>query len=423
MTSYLLKKQESTIVARGVAGLYDAERVVVNDFSEKVFAASREAYITITDIVYDEGVNITEEEATELYRKIALKKLKDKYKELSPASGDESMQLVQSFETILPQVKTGDLSISKESNPQLELNGDTIYLKNVLVSFTYGNTYYNEKGFETSAKLEDIVLYDENEDLFNCSMVSGKGIYITGKTSTIIGNIYAGTHGPSELRKAEALYGESDSYGGINIMSTQVAIEADKIVTDGNINLKGAFTVFGSEDRHTEIYARDIIENDNIANKNIYALFGELSTDDISSRKTVVAEAMRYLGSIEHYYDTENDKSYHGKYRKIISQADVTVTSDVTGVIITPGSVIIEEGVNIEGLILSGDRIYIQGNNNIVSSVEIMREIIKEELYKNIYSDDEYDTDEERALNSIHLYMKDYIGGIKRRGFVSETEK
>jgi len=162
--------------------------------------------------------------------------------------------------------------------------------------------------------------------------------------------------------------------------------------------------------------ADGIVETDNIANKNIYALFGNVNNTDISIERNAVKEAMRYLGSIEVFYDSNNDRSYIGNYRKIISSTDVTVKSDVTGVILTPANVIIEEGVNVEGLILSGDRIYIQGNNNIVASVEVLRKILKEELYQDVYVEETYDTVEERALNSIHLRMKDYLGGIRYRG-------
>ena len=82
----------------------------------------------------------------------------------------------------------------------------------------------------------------------------------------------------------------------------------------------------------------------------------------------------------------------------------------------TPGSVIIEEGVNVEGLILSGDRIYVQGNNNIVASVDVMRGIIREELHNDVYIEKTPVTDEERALNKLHLFVKDYLGGIEYRG-------
>ena len=420
MTGYLSEKQESLVVARGIEGLDAAKNRINKDLKEKVAEASVEAFDIMTQSVYDEGVNITEADANELYKYAVLQVVRGKYGMYGVDNADAFINLNQSIIGQLPELKTGELFLNEGIQPHIAIDGNKIYLKNVAVDFTYDSGYKREIMFDVFDEFNDIVLYDENPELFTYSMIADKGIYITGKTSTIMGNVYAGTHAPSELRKAEALYGESSSYGGINIMSTQVAIDSDRIVSEGVINMKGAFAVFGTEDSPVTISAKGISETDNIASKNIYALFGDIADDDISKERAMCAEAMKYFGSIEHYYDSDNDHSYLGQYRKIISSTDVTVKSDVTGVIITPGSVIIEEGVNVEGIILSGDRIYIQGNNNIVSSVEVLRGLLKEELYTEAYSKEEYATDEERALNSIHLNMKDYVGGIKRRGIVEK---
>lgn len=418
MTAYLIEKQESIVVARGVEGLDDAKRAVEKDLADKVSEASVEAFESLTANIYNSGVNITEEEANSLYKKTVYQMLKEKYG-MTNCSDDEAVDNLKiNLRELLPKLKTGELQIADMSTPELILDADKVRLNNISVDFSYGNTYSRDIEFDCFANLSDIILYDENPELFNYSLVADKGIYITGKTSTIIGNIYTGTHSPSELRKAEALYGESDSYGGLNIMSTQIAIGADRIVTDGAVNMKGAFVVFGSEDSPVEIIAKEIKETDNIANKNIYGLFGSVSSQDISLEKNMVKESMQYFGSIEHYYDSDNDKLYLGKYRKIFSSTDITVSNDVTGIIMTPGSVIIEEGVNVEGLILCGDRIYIQGNNNIVSSVEVLREILREELYQDVYTESQAVTLEEQALTKLHLNMKDYLGGIKYRGIV-----
>ena len=40
---------------------------------------------------------------------------------------------------------------------------------------------------------------------------------------------------------------------------------------------------------------------------------------------------------------------------------------------------IIEAGCNVEGLVISGDRIYVYGNNNIVSSRDVVRKVLEEE--------------------------------------------
>lgn len=416
MTGYLVEKQESIVVARGIEGLDLAKKAIEKDMKEKAEEASAEAFDSLTEMFYNDGINITEAEANELYKKTVLQLIKSKYGMVGGTEDDAAYNLDISLESVVPELRTGELAIVDNVKPYFELDGNRVILKNIEVAFTYGNTYTRHIDFDVFADLNDIILYDENPELFTYSMVADKGVYITGKTSTIFGNIYAGTHPPKEMRKAEALYGESESFGGVNIMSTQLAVESDKIVTDGNLNMKGAFVVFGSDSKPVEIMAKNIIETDNIASKNMYALFGNHSVSDTNYEKNMVSEAMRYFPSIEHYYDSENDKNYEGKYRKIISSTDITVSSDVTGIIMTPGSVIVEEGVNVEGLILCGDRIYVQGNNNIVASVDVLRGILKEELYQQVYVDKFAETDEERALNKLHLLVKDYLGGIEYRG-------
>lgn len=418
MTQYLTKRQESLIVSRGIDGLENAQRILADDLEKKVEEACDEAFLSFSDTLYEDGVNISEKEALDLYRRAVLEIVKGKYGIKKGSVSEAKDDLVRSLDDMLPSLKTGELSIDGDSFPHLVITDDTITIKNIDIDYVYKDVRRNGKVLDVSAKVCDMIFYDENENLFSYSMVAGKGIYITGKTSTIMGNIYAGTHSPSEMRKAEALYAESGSYGGINIMSTQLAINAEKIVTDGNINMKGSFVVLGEDTEPITIYANDIMESDNIASHNIYELYGVIDNGDISGEREMIKDAMKYLSGIVHYYDSDNDMTYRGQYRKLISGMDITLKSDVTGVVMTPGCVIIEDGVNVEGLIISGDRIYVQGNNNIVSSVEVLRGILREEFYGDIYEEDESGTIEEKSRNSVHLDLKDYLGGILRRGIV-----
>ena len=147
----------------------------------------------------------------------------------------------------------------------------------------------------------------------------------------------------------------------------------------------------------------------------MYALIGEYeSLAEESAEKKPVMQAMKEFENIEYYYDSENDWAYTGKYRKIISSTDITLYDDVTGIVITPGNVIVEENVNVEGLIICGDRIYIQGNNNIVSSPEVLRGIVKEEIYQDCYVDEP--ASQRDNMTNIHLKLTDYLGGIEYRG-------
>jgi len=417
MTGFLLKRQEDIIVTRGLDGLDDSRRIISEDLNLKVDESSFQAFEILTDLLYDKSANISEEEVQECYRNITLNLIKAKYGMKASGIAPIYVEEFSTLDSLLPELKQGNLTIATDSEPEIILDGDNIVIKNINVRFNYNSLYDEGTSFDVSAPIREMTFYDENRELFTYSMVAGQGIYITGKTSTILGNVYAGTHAPSEMRKAEALYGESGSFGGVNVMSTQVGIYADKIVTDGNVSMKGAFVVMGSDAQPMKVYAREIRQTDNIASKNIYALIGEVSGEDVSEIKNIVSEATAGFEKIDHFYDSDNDVTYTGKYRKIISSTDITVSNDVTGIIMTPGNVIIEEGVNVEGLIICGDRIYVQGNNNIVSSADILRRMLKEELYDDIYTDvDEEITLEEKSLASVHLFVKDYFGGITRRG-------
>ncbi|MBR5360332.1 MAG: hypothetical protein IK123_05515, partial [Lachnospiraceae bacterium] len=78
--------------------------------------------------------------------------------------------------------------------------------------------------------------------------------------------------------------------------------------------------------------------------------------------------------------------------QKTIANDDVTIDSDYTGVVITTGNIFIEEGVNVEGLLIAGDRIYVRGNNNIVSGSETLDTLLAEEEDERNSGNAEYGT-------------------------------
>ncbi|MBR6158670.1 MAG: hypothetical protein IKQ40_00100, partial [Lachnospiraceae bacterium] len=110
----------------------------------------------------------------------------------------------------------------------------------------------------------------------------------------------------------------------------------------------------------------------------------------------LVDTSLGKLTGIEIYYDTDNDGGYSEPYRKLLSSTDVEIRHDFTGIIATPGNVIIDNDVNIEGIILCGDRIYTMGNNNIVSNAAIVRSIIAGEF-----------------AGAYGMRVSDYIGGMR----------
>ena len=115
------------------------------------------------------------------------------------------------------------------------------------------------------------------------------------------------------------------------------------------------------------------------------------------------------VDDITSVYYSRDDHTYSGRYDKIISNEDVTITEDFTGVVITNGNVIIEAGCNIEGLIICGDRIYIYGNNNIVSNREVVRAIVEEE---------NAGAGAAVSANAAGRNVGDYIGGLSDKGVI-----
>ena len=418
MTAYLKNKEEALVIARGAESLEQAKKTLDEQFAVSSDEAADDAFDRLSTLLYNQNATISNAEANEIFSEAFVNTLKKYY-------GIDKGSATSEIEEMLPAVHTGTLSLNENKEPDIKRVNDSVVIDNITVDYKYKTSYFSQNDYEVTIPIKEISLYDENPEIFTYSLIGDKGIYITGKTSTIFGNIYAGTHAPAELRSSEALYGEKDFYGGINIMSTQIAIEADKIISEGNFNMKGAFVIVGSDETPTVLTAREIYETDTLASRNMYGLIGSFNQiNTISDVKFKMIEAMRPFASIGYYYDSDNDKGYTGKYRKIISGTDVTLKKDITGIVITPGSVIIEEGVNVEGLIISGDRIYIQGNNNIVSSVEVLRNIVKEELYENPYEPEitdeellsEFDNIEEKSKSKLHLRVVDYLGGIEKRG-------
>ena len=307
-----------------------------------------------------------------------------------------SDSLTNMLESLLP--KDGDVTyrISATPGPGFSLDYDeascTIRrcsIDNVVISYLSGDTIVSEKTYSLSIDPPDVAFSDESTNFYDYSLVSMKGTYITGQTSSFVGSMYAGTHDFEEGREAEVIYGEKDPYGGFNFLTTQAAVFADSMITTGDINLKGAFVLFGSEDDQISIYANTINDIENYPSKTEYTVYGNSFLRDGSTAyvneehyEDIIRLINSVAGSIDDIssvYDSSTDAAYPGSLRKIISNEDVTISEDFTGVIITGGNVIIEAGCNVEGLVISGDRIYVYGNNNIVSSRDVVRKVLEEE--------------------------------------------
>lgn len=411
MTAFLVKKEADIAVQRGDEGIEKAKQNINDSISEIADELAEKTFNDVSSRIYDNNITVSEAEANEIYSKRFFVNFKEYI-------GRNNEDIENYLVSKLPETKTGNLKIDKENMAEYASDDGRVSLKNITLKYNYKNNYSTSEVFDVGLNIPYIILYDGNDEIFSYAMIAKKGIYMTGKTSTVFGSVFAGKHGPEEMRKSEALYAERDRYGGLNIMATQAAIYGDKVISEGDINLRGSFVLFGSEDEPTEIYTHSINEMDNVAQKNIFGHVGKINQiDDRCKERDVVDLACETFGEIEFYYDSDNDRFYNGTYRKIISAFDVTLKSDVTGIVMAAGNVIIEDGVNVEGLIICGDRIYIQGNNNIVNSKEVLHTIVKEELYGDMYVNTELDDDEATEMSSMHLNVVDYLGGMDFRGY------
>lgn len=410
MTALLYKKEADLAVSRGTVGIAEAENCIREALQDDSVEVANSSFNDLTLLLYNSNTAVSSADANTIFTKRFFNRMLRDF-------NDENNSIVPYLRSKLPSVPTGSLYIEDNKAPKIIHEGDNIFIKDICVKYIYKDNYEREDSFDVKIDIPRIVLYDGNDDIFSYALVAGKGIYITGKTSTFMGDIFAGKHDPEEMRKPEALYAERDRYGGLNIMATQAAFHGKKIVSEADINLRGSFVLFGSEQEPMDIYTNSINEMDNVAAKNVIGHVG--NTYDISENhgeRKLVDEATETFDEIAFYYDSDNDRYYNGRYRKIISAADVTLKNDITGIVIAYGNVIVEEGVNVEGLIICKDRIYIQGNNNIVASKEVLNTIVKEELSGKMYTNTEENDEETGGLSNMHLNVVDYLGGMSFRG-------
>ena len=409
--SVILSKEllNQKIEVRAVACLEEAGHTLTDIINEKAHSAAENKYYSFRTELTSDGISsISEKEALDAYREMYIESLRNSLSSELLSGALESRYVPQK----------GSIEIDQENKPELFVNYDentgdisSLTLDNLVLKYSYGSSYERKRSYNFEIEVPHGIFFDGNDELFDYSMISQKGIYITGNTSSIVGNVFAGTHSAEEYRKAESGYGERKIYGGINIMSTQLGIEADKIISTGEINLKGAFAVFGTEEKPITIYSGDVNELTGFFMRTSYNLLGNIRPRGGAEYEEAVRLVNFSKGKIDGfslYYDSDNDEAYSGKYRKIISGTDVNLTGDFTGVVITSGNVIIEADSNIEGFIYAGDRIYIQGNNNIVSNRDILREMV---------IDEKNSTDENRSVN-----ISEYLGGLEQSGLDALSE-
>lgn len=394
-------------IVRGVQAVSDAERIIIRKLTAIAETSAREEYDRVSDIANGPGgAGLSEEDLERNFREGFGRRIRE-------TVGDQHLQICETLNSYLSGyagVVTVDDDPATMLYEQKDPDGKTVSfrIKNVTISYTHpaAGSRMETAGFEIM--FPEAVFHAGSDELFGYCMVARKGIYITGRTSSIIGNVFAGGHSAEECRDAEIVYGETGTYGGMNILSTQLGVKADRIVSGGDINVNGSFVVMSPAGDSLECVAQRMNEIGGFSKDAKITLNGTFIPVERTGANDppVFSEAVKLadvslskLSGIEIYYDTDNDAGYSEKYRKLLSSTDIEIRHDLTGIVATPGNVIIHNDVNIEGLILCGDRIYAMGNNNIVANPEVAGTIIARE-YAGAYG----------------MRVSDYIGGMKSAG-------
>lgn len=419
-TGYLKQMKEQKTKLRAEESLDNAQQELERTLEKETKEFAMTTYEELLLSIEQKQTPVLDEEAAEeTYKSHFVSKMEQIYTK-------DMQEAYNRLNAYLPKLETGVLEIDETKPFYFEVLSDEktnavngCALRGITILYDNGGDYQKSRTYDFIIHIPNTCFYNGNDELFEYSLVANKGIYITGKTSSIVGNVFAGEHQVGENRKAEAGYGEKNIFGGLNILSTQLGVQAEKIVSAGDINLKGSFVLFGSQQEPASIYAEHVNLMNGYPTKSDYNIEGteflrdgtEQADDGFAQICDMVKEASGKLYKLEDYYDSDNDETYSGSYRKILSASDVTISEDFTGILLTYGNVIVEADCNVEGMIFAGDRIYIQGNNNIVSNKEILQSIISEEYAENSAGSD---------FDISHKAM-DYLAGLSFKGLYDEN--
>lgn len=395
-------------IIKSVQDINRASTVIMNGIANVAASAAKEQYDELKELASkDEESSMSEIELEGYFRKGYANRIRQ-------ALGENGSTLCASLDGFLKNDGMSNLSVADDPQTVIDLGADdtgfvtSLKIKNVTIN-SDGSVYGKRSDTQSySIQFPDAVFHAGSDELFGYCLVAGKGIYITGRTSSIMGDIYAGVHSDEERRDAEIVYGETGTYGGINFLSTQAGVRADRIVSEGDININGSFVSLAPLEKDLNCYAQRINEISGFSKGTAYDLDGTLISvreidegmlEEYYGAIRLVDTSLSGLDSVSVYYDSKNDRFYEGKYRKLIANADIDIKDDFTGIVMTPGNVIIHNDVNFEGTILCGDRIYIMGNNNIVANTAVVRAVIASE-----------------QTGEYTVRVSDYISGMKQSG-------
>lgn len=414
-------------VVRGVESLSNASLAIAEGLSETAKTAAYDKYE-----VFERLSHKTED------KPFKESMLDDYYKRGIIASMKESIggedNLTDYISGLIPQPSYGTVTVDKSCHPHFSLvtgkEGRIVSASICDVVLKYdsvpGATRTEKMRFDI--EFPKVTFYAGDEEMLDYCVMAAKGIYIQGATSSFVGNIFAGEHAATESREIEVSYGEIASYGGINVLRTQVGIQAEKIVSLADMNLSGSFVIASPQDNNSlKCYIRQLRKMRGYDSESMCSIEGDVydirelpekEMDEYSKTVDMANASLSSLYDIPFYYDSDNDPYYEGTYRKIISSEDVEIKDSITGIVFTPGNVIVDVDCNVEGLIMCGDRVYLQGNNSIVSNASIVKKILADEIDetndRKAASEDGVLSEEERS--DVFYHALDYIGGLTYPG-------
>lgn len=456
--AYYKQSLKQRSIVRGVENLDDGSKAITELLSDYASTSAKEQYDLMNQILdSDELLSDTETELDSYYKKGYCDLIRNKL-------GIGPNDIMEHIQAVLPQNGAGKLTIDDSTIPSFEVKlddgGNVVMASLEGVTLKYDNGNYEPQFLKASYDIvfPKPVFYDGNEDLERYCMLARKGVYMTGETSSVVGDIYAGSHKMNECRDAEKMYGEIGVYGGLNIASTQVGFKSDRIISKANINMNSSFVMFSPENYTMKCFGREITELQGYNAANLYSMDGDFFDIDRLNKDVVITsndknilkndltekdvneafleyenesllmeDVFNAIDNIGTYYDSDNDSAYQGECRKIISSKAVELSSDFTGLVITPQSIILDPGVTSAGLLISGDRIYTRGNNLIVSDSNVLREILKSENAAKAIREIEEEkqakqrditlgVDENKKDEAPEIFVGDYLGGLYEAG-------
>lgn len=395
-------------VVRSVQGISGATTAMIADLSQTAGTAGEEQYTQLLELVkIEDDSSLSENDLENYYRAGFANRIEE-------TVGTNATQISGYLNDILARSAVENVTVIDDGRAAFEEETDNdgnmvgLWLKDISVSYDDPVIGKRQDSISFKFNFPDAVFHSGNDELFRYCMVARKGIYITGRTSSVIGDVFAGKHTAEECREAEIVYGETGTYGGINILSTQLGAKCDRIITEGDINVNGSFVMISPISNDLSCYGKKINEIGGFSKDAQCTLDGEfIQTDRMDEQElkiyhdaiNLVDISLAPLEPLSLYYDSDNDREYTGKYRKLISGSDVELKDDFTGIVATRANVIIHKDVNFEGIILCGDRIYAMGNNNIVANAQVARSLIASE-----------------TEGASGIKIRDNIGGMKAAG-------